>query len=301
MRDRPRDARRPTLLAIAAGAARRLARAVPRRRPRHARSRRAHPGRPCARRSTTPRWWRRPTAASPATKPTRSPRWRARRLAREPVARILGVKEFWGLPLALNADTLVPRPETETVVEAALAALGGDAARGRCASPISAPARARCCWRCCRELPAAHGVGTDISVAALACARANAAALGLARPRVIRRLRLWRGACSGPFDLVVSNPPYVAQRRHRRRCSPRSATSIRGARSTAARTGLRLSRHRRATRAGCWRRDGVLVLELGAGQLDAVTRVIGCARGLRRRPRATTWPGCRGRCCHGSP
>ena len=47
-----------------------------------------------------------------------------RRLAREPVARILGVKEFWGLPLRLNAETLVPRPETETVVEAALAALG---------------------------------------------------------------------------------------------------------------------------------------------------------------------------------
>src|SRR5262245_9758858 len=48
----------------------------------------------------------------------------ARRLMREPVARILGVKEFWGLPLRLNAETLVPRPETETVVEAALAALG---------------------------------------------------------------------------------------------------------------------------------------------------------------------------------
>src|SRR5215475_4737584 len=47
-----------------------------------------------------------------------------RRLAREPVARIVGIKEFWGLPFALNAETLVPRPETETVVEAALAALG---------------------------------------------------------------------------------------------------------------------------------------------------------------------------------
>src|SRR5262245_43481541 len=46
-----------------------------------------------------------------------------RRLAREPVARIVGVKEFWGLPFRLNAETLVPRPETETVVEAALAAL----------------------------------------------------------------------------------------------------------------------------------------------------------------------------------
>ena len=72
----------------------------------------------------------------------------ARRLKREPVARILGLKEFWGLPLS-HARRLVPRPETETVVEAAL-----DARRARalqmesCASPISAPARARCCSRC---------------------------------------------------------------------------------------------------------------------------------------------------------
>ena len=55
----------------------------------------------------------------------------ARRLGREPVARILGIKEFWGLPLRLNEATLVPRPETETVVEAALAAIDGDGPRTR--------------------------------------------------------------------------------------------------------------------------------------------------------------------------
>ena len=55
----------------------------------------------------------------------------ARRLDREPVARIIGVKEFWGLPLRLTKATLVPRPETETVVEAALAAIDEDGARTR--------------------------------------------------------------------------------------------------------------------------------------------------------------------------
>ena len=55
----------------------------------------------------------------------------ARRLDREPVARILGIKEFWGLPLRLNDATLVPRPETETVVEAALAAIDSDGLRNR--------------------------------------------------------------------------------------------------------------------------------------------------------------------------
>ena len=70
----------------------------------------------------------------------------ARRLGREPVARILGMKEFWGLPLRLNDATLVPRPETETVVEAALAAIDATVrATARCALPISAPARARSC------------------------------------------------------------------------------------------------------------------------------------------------------------
>ena len=99
--------------------------------------------------STTRRWRAQAERSSRARAPKRDRRAGERRLAREPVARILGVKEFWGLPLRLNAATLVPRPETETVVEAALAALDRDGgARARCASPISAPARARSCSRC---------------------------------------------------------------------------------------------------------------------------------------------------------
>ena len=86
-------------------------------------------------------WWRtrsastmpgsppKPRARSPRRSPTRIAALAARRLAREPVARIIGVKEFWGLNFKLSSATLVPRPETETVVEAALDALGRSQAR----------------------------------------------------------------------------------------------------------------------------------------------------------------------------
>ena len=188
--------------------------------------------------STMPRWRRRRSAASPTGEADAIAALARRRLAREPVARIVGVKEFWGLPLALNADTLVPRPETETVVEAALAALGD---RRRAAR--AAHRRSR------------HRLGRAAAGAALAnCRRRAASAPTSASPRSLapaqrRRARAWRRAprsspattarrSRGGFDLVVANPPYVAQRRHRGACSPRCATSIRAARSTAAPTAL---------------------------------------------------------------
>ena len=83
----------------------------------------------------------------------------ARRLAREPVARIVGAKEFWGLPLAVNAATLVPRPETETVVEAALAAIEpADASRPLAIADLGTGSGALL-LALLRELPNAFGVG----------------------------------------------------------------------------------------------------------------------------------------------
>ena len=102
----------------------------------------------------------------------------ARRLAREPVARILGRKEFWGLELRLNAATLVPRPETETVIEAALAAIDRDRAPPALRVADLGTGSGALLIALLSELPAAHGIGTDISLAALACARDNARALG---------------------------------------------------------------------------------------------------------------------------
>jgi release factor glutamine methyltransferase len=130
-----------------------------------------------------------------------------RRLAGEPVARIIGTKEFWGLPLKLSADTLVPRPDTETVV-----ALGLDILR---ATTISRPrivdlgtGSGAILLALLSELPNALGVGTDISQYALRTARKNAAALGLAGRAGFVACD-YGAALSGSFDLIVSNPPYV--------------------------------------------------------------------------------------------
>jgi release factor glutamine methyltransferase len=132
-----------------------------------------------------------------------------RRIAGEPVARIIGLKEFWGLPLRLSPETLVPRPDTETVVEASLQILR---AESRCGSPLRiadlGTGSGAILLALLSELPKAFGVGTDISVPALRTARDNARQLGfLARAAFVACD--YAAAVSGPFDLVVSNPPYI--------------------------------------------------------------------------------------------
>jgi len=133
----------------------------------------------------------------------------SRRLAGEPVARIVGTREFWSLPLALNRDTLVPRPETETVVEAALAALDRNGSRARPLRLVDfGTGSGALLLALLSELPAAWGVGTDISPAALACARHNAHVLGLGSRATFVACDYGAGL-SGDFDLLVANPPYV--------------------------------------------------------------------------------------------
>jgi release factor glutamine methyltransferase len=132
-----------------------------------------------------------------------------RRLAGEPVARLLGHKEFWGLSLKLSAATLVPRPDTETVVELALEILRArphqeqtwrvaDIGTGSGAILLALLS----------ELPQARGFGTDISVAALRTAQANAIDLGLA-DRAVFIACDYAAALPGALDLIVSNPPYI--------------------------------------------------------------------------------------------
>ena len=132
-----------------------------------------------------------------------------RRLKGEPVARILGRKEFWGLPLQLSAATLVPRPDTETVVELALEMLRArpDGIRRLRIADIGTGSGA-ILLALLSELPEACGFGTDISVAALRTASTNAACLGLA-PRAVFVACDYAASLSGPFDLIVSNPPYI--------------------------------------------------------------------------------------------
>ena len=132
-----------------------------------------------------------------------------RRLAHEPLAYILGEKEFWGLPLRVTSDTLIPRPETETIVEAALAwcRQGDEAAR-----IVDLGTGSGCLLLALlTELPAASGVGVDRSEAALAIARENAERLGVA-DRASFVCADWATALTGDFDVVVCNPPYIADR-----------------------------------------------------------------------------------------
>jgi len=135
-----------------------------------------------------------------------------RRAAREPVAHILGEREFWSLSFAVGPAVLTPRPESETVIEAALESLGARRPR----RILDLGTGSGCLLLALlHALPEATGMGTEASPQALALAQANAESLGLAE-----RARFLEGdwsaplagadAAAGGFDLVVSNPPYIA-------------------------------------------------------------------------------------------
>ena len=132
-----------------------------------------------------------------------------RRCRGEPVARIIGSREFWGLLLQLSPATLVPRADTETVVELALECLRAQTRpdRGLRIADIGTGSGA-ILLALLSELPNGYGVGTDISEAALQTARSNAANLGLA-DRAGFVACCYGAALSDGFDLIVSNPPYI--------------------------------------------------------------------------------------------
>jgi release factor glutamine methyltransferase len=128
-----------------------------------------------------------------------------RRLAGEPVSRIVGVREFYGRPFRIDRSTLDPRPDTETLIEAALALVDRrtplkllDLGTGSGCILVTLLA----------ELPHATGVGIDKSLAALEVARANALDLGVA-DRAGFIADDWLDGVEGTFDLVVANPPYL--------------------------------------------------------------------------------------------
>jgi release factor glutamine methyltransferase len=126
---------------------------------------------------------------------------------REPLTRIVGRREFWGLEFALSRDTLDPRPETETVVEAVLRRVLD---RGAPLRLLDLGTGTGCILLALlSEFPAATGYGVDISLGAAATARRNAMELGL-----VERAHFfagdWGAALAGGFDVIVSNPPYIA-------------------------------------------------------------------------------------------
>jgi release factor glutamine methyltransferase len=135
----------------------------------------------------------------------------ARRVQREPMAYILGEREFWGLTFKVTPDVLVPRPDSETVIEAALAVLPD---RIRAWRFLDLGVGSGCLLLALlKEFPNATGTGLDASQGALAVAQDNAEALGVAsRTRLLAgdwRMPGWMEGLECPFDLVVSNPPYI--------------------------------------------------------------------------------------------
>ncbi|HEX7775047.1 MAG TPA: peptide chain release factor N(5)-glutamine methyltransferase [Parvibaculum sp.] len=130
----------------------------------------------------------------------------ARRLAHEPVSRIVGLREFWGLTFKVTPATLDPRPDSETLIEAALDLLPAasapmilDLGTGTGCLLISL----------LHERREARGIGVDISTEALAAAAANAEALGVGKRAAFRHTS-WADGIEDRFDLVISNPPYIA-------------------------------------------------------------------------------------------
>ena len=139
----------------------------------------------------------------------------ARRLQHEPVSRILGRKEFWSLSLDVSGAVLVPRPETETIVEAALdfVVRGGKDLKNLRLERLRildiGTGSGALLLALLTELTNATGIATDISPAAIEVARANAERLGLGKRCGFVVCNIAAGV-TGPFDLIVSNPPYIA-------------------------------------------------------------------------------------------
>ena len=196
-----------------------------------------------------------------------------RRLAHEPVSRILGRREFWGRGFEVTPDTLDPRPDTETMIEAALGIARQQGWIGKPLRVLDIGAGTGCLLlTLLAELPSATGIGTDLSQAALDVARRNSARLGLDARAAWLCTDLVEGV-AGPFDLVVSNPPYIPSgdiaglEPGVRQFDPRLALDG-GADGLAVYRAL-VPKLRRITTCGGW-----ALVEVGAGQAEAVVDLV---------------------------
>ncbi len=199
----------------------------------------------------------------------------ARRERREPVAHITGVREFWGLPFEVSPDVLVPRPETELLVEEAVTALRSSSAWGspEQALVIDVGTGSGClAVALAREMPGARVIGTDVSAAALAVARRNAARLVPDGRVHFVRTDLLAGL-QGRADVIVSNPPYIpdgdaaALAPEVRDREPRTALF-------AGADGLAVIRRLLNQAPARLRPGGRLIFEFGFGQAEAVEELI---------------------------
>jgi release factor glutamine methyltransferase len=193
-----------------------------------------------------------------------------RAIAGEPLTRIAGRREFWGLEFGLSTDTLDPRPDSEAVVGGLLAHIPRRDAQLRV---LDLGTGSGCLLLALlSELPQASGVGVDIAAGAVATARMNAAALGLAaRARFV--VGEWANALVGRFAVIVANPPYVRRDalaglpRAVRDYDPRHALD-------GGRDGLDAYREIVVDLPRLLTPDGILAIEVASGQAETVGRLL---------------------------
>ena len=196
----------------------------------------------------------------------------ARRLAREPVSRILGRREFWSLEFALSPETLDPRPDSETVIEAALT----EVPRDRPLSVLDLGTGSGCLLLALlSELPLAHGLGIDQSPGAVATAAANAERLGLTGRARFERAD-WHDGLAGRYDLVVANPPYIPEAEIAG-LEPEVTRFDPWAALTGGADGLDAYRRLAPMLPVLLTEQGVAVFEVGAGQAAAVAALLEAA------------------------
>jgi release factor glutamine methyltransferase len=196
-----------------------------------------------------------------------------RRAGHEPFSRIAGKREFWSREFLLSPDTLDPRPDSETLIDAALARLPDravpleilDFGTGTGALLLALLA----------ELPNAAGIGVDLSPGAVETARRNAAALGLsARARFI--VGDWGKGLSAPADVILANPPYIPSEQLTR-LAPEVVRHDPPAALDGGTDGLQAYRELAPDLARLLTITGFAVCEIGAGQGEAVARIMAVA------------------------
>ncbi|MCP4006177.1 MAG: peptide chain release factor N(5)-glutamine methyltransferase [bacterium] len=189
---------------------------------------------------------------------------RRRAKDRTPVAYLTGVREFWSMPFRVSEDVLIPRPDTETLVRAAVELAPRRVVELGTGSGCVSAALAR-------ELPEAEIVAIECSDAALAVATRNLEALELGgRVKLVQSADL--SGLGGGFDLIISNPPYIpeadlATLQPEVRCEPQLALD-------GGPDGLRVIREIAAQAPDCLKRPGFVALEIGIGQASAVEQVL---------------------------
>lgn len=210
----------------------------------------------------------------------------ARRLAQEPVAYIIGWREFWSLRLEVGPGVLIPRPDSETLIEAAVAHFGAlspqrilDLGTGPGTLLLAALS----------EFPEATGLGVDASDTALSYARTNANALGLAN-RAVFQSGDWCDELSDRFDLVLCNPPYIADAEA---LMADVAEHEPGMALFAGEDGLSDYRRILPNLSRLLSENGIAILEIGVTQCFAVTKMatdagfsVRCLQDLGGRDRA---------------